>query len=580
MSKGLVEYSDPLINLLHSPNLNKEKDLSNELLTYIEDIEDKKIKQWCIDALTVLRDLEKIEFKLHGWETQTLDFKLSMNENSSDLSISKSKSTKDIKLQLAKRVLDLSLSLHEQLNDLSDELLLSVDRARSLSPIQIISDPGTILTELVLRLTKLKEGVFKEVSVVYSRAKLTIIGCQLEDMLKTPNANIGGNASIDSVVVKNYKQFVNNLLMQIDDAVSDGDTVGLMECIALVGDIERMFESMKGPETQRQSPPISTETTNDDEKHKRSSVHTQENTKDEEDVEIIGEEEVRQAKLAESKNTPVLSTAKQAQMPEENDGYESDITLVSPMTNSTASLSTSHRRTTSNLRSDDDLTRTTISEQLPGLLSAFKSSPLQKSTDSKLKSQSNSHSHSQSNLHSQSQSQSQSKLSADVPQSSLSSIEETSQDLEEEDDEDVKSIPLEDKKLSPIPPISSMFGSSILHAFYQPQVLKPIYVPTSSVTGVADNSTGKLLEGNGERKSITQHSHSDMDDIDVDDDDVDSGKEVNFNPTEVAHQNAVLDIMYKASQSKQEALEEERQLDLAGSKGMLGMMSSSLWGRK
>lgn len=433
-------FTDPLMDLLHSADLNKQVDLSNRLLAHIEDISDAKIRQWCIDSLTILRDLERIELKLHGWEFTTLDYRLDVEKHA------KTHADNDIKLQLSRRVLKISLELYDQLNLEANNIIVAIEHSRRLTPRQLISDAGTILTELVLRLTKLREQLHKDISVGYSRAKLVIIGCELEDMV----ANVQSNSHVpqlDATIVNNYKQFVNTLLTQLEQSVTSGDTMSTMESIAIVGDVEKMFESMKaGP-------------------------------------------------------TPEKSIEEPTPKPSEDYDYDSEVTLVSP---SSVQCSKSHRRTTSSLRNDNDLAKTTISEQLPSLLSAFKEEPHE---------------------------------DLGYPQQSESSeISEGSENSEKTECND-ETFPVEPKPIEtssssssspspeiPIPSLmSSLFGSPMLRAFYQPQVKEPIYVPKATV------SSAKL---------ITADTHT----------------------LEEEECNNVVQTVYKASKVQEDALVHERRM--------------------
>lgn len=234
-------YSDPLIELLHSSDLNKDKGLSDTLVEYIDDIQDNELKQWCIDSLTILRDLEKIETQLDQWEFHTLDFTIEVN-NQHEKNNDNNDNNSEMQGKLAKRVLEKSNSVRELLSNVKPEIKRSVARARKLSrsnPAKVITDAGTILIELTMRLVKLAKQLDEKVTIGYSRAKLTIIGAELKKLVTLDPF------LIDKEIIKNYKIFVNNLLNQLNNAVSNKDTVGLWETVAIVGDVEKMFDSMK-----------------------------------------------------------------------------------------------------------------------------------------------------------------------------------------------------------------------------------------------------------------------------------------------------------------------------------------------
>lgn len=409
-------FVDPLMDLLHSADLNKQVALSEKLLAYIEDISDSKIRQWCVDSLTILRDLERIELKLHGWEFTTLDYRLDVEKHSTPIK------DDDIKLQLSRRVLKISLELYDQLNIEGENIVIAIDRSRMLSPRQLISDAGTILTELVLRLTKLREQLHKDISVGYSRAKLVIIGCELEKMVTDVQEDNQISSQLDPVIVNNYKQFVNTLLTQLEQSVTSGDTMSTMESIAIVNDVEKMFESMK--QGQQADKAI----------------------KNDEDSTSSEKQDRKQ------KSTSATTPSKSQQQPSHDDyDYDSEGTLVSP-TGSISSLKKSHRRTTSSLRADTELAKTTITEQLPSLMSAFQDESIKEEPEM-----------------------------------------ESDDDNSDEDDHSNDSQTNTPEPEIPIPSLmNSLFGSPLLRAFYQPQMKEPIYIPKGNL--YPSKSHDKLLE--------------------------------------------------------------------------------------
>lgn len=247
MSGGLVQFTDPLLELLKDPNLNKEKEKSQKLVKYIDEIEDKKIKSWCIEAFEILRDLEKIEVKINNWEFQTLDFNISVDSvmtNEQDVKRRK------FNLEVAKRVAKHCLDFHKILGDLGGEIDELSIFSKKLSPVQKISDPGTILTELNLRVIKLQNVLADQISIHYSRARLVNIGMSMGELVENDDSK-SPKSAINDATIKNYKKFVNKLLQQLNGSVRSGDTIGAMECIAIVNDVEKMFVTMKAQREQQ-----------------------------------------------------------------------------------------------------------------------------------------------------------------------------------------------------------------------------------------------------------------------------------------------------------------------------------------
>ncbi|GMF98691.1 unnamed protein product [[Candida] boidinii] len=161
--------------------------------------------------------------------------------------------------------------MHNLLVELSIEIDELNEFSKKISPLQRISDPGTILTELGLRIIKLKNDLDDHISVQYSKARLVNIGIDLENLIyklklddenfikefgedavlsnnnsnnDPSNNNISSNG-LSEETVQSYKNFINTLLQQLSDSVNNKDTIEVMECISVVNDVEKMFETMK-----------------------------------------------------------------------------------------------------------------------------------------------------------------------------------------------------------------------------------------------------------------------------------------------------------------------------------------------
>ncbi|KAG7760548.1 hypothetical protein KL946_001236 [Ogataea haglerorum] len=242
----LAPYIDPLIQLLKDTELNKDKCKSSELIRHINSINDHEIKTWCIQSFEILKDLETIELNIYNWEFQTLEFKLSQ----SLILDEEDQRKRTFNSRLARKVANNCLELHKNLQQLGIEIDEVNAGARFMTALQRISDPGTILTELMLRVMKLRSGLIDQVSIHYSKAKLVNIGIDLENLIYEEEDRKYGDITEETVI--NYKLFINNLLQQINDCISTGDTIGAMECISIVAEVEKMFEAMKLDRLSRQ----------------------------------------------------------------------------------------------------------------------------------------------------------------------------------------------------------------------------------------------------------------------------------------------------------------------------------------
>lgn len=438
-------YSDPLITLLHSSKLNKDKELSNTLYEYIDDITDIELKKWCIDSLTTLRDLEKIETQLDQWEFHTLDFTLEVN-NDSNINNTK------LRTRLGNRVLKKSILLREQLSQQKDKINLTVDRSKKLSknnPAKVITDAGTILIELTMRIVKLGKALDEQVTIGYSRAKLTLIGSELKQLVDLDNA------IIDHEIVKNYTIFVNNLLNQLNNAVAHKDTVGLWESVAIIGDVEKMFDSMKQ----------STQTS-----VSQSKPNSSDSAKTDDDIQIDS------PSLEQPNSTSSFHSAVEMVSGLSSESVlNTDSTLVNteaPIENSTElpKLKTlTHLSAKEIFHDDNDLIRTKISDHLPELMQAFnKLSPQQQSANQK---------------------EQPKKVPVVVIPQSEKKIIETSKPTDKGEEADKGGY-------------LSYFKPSLFGAFYHPQVREPIFVDPKSLPKELvnnENNTSKISENQAKK---------------------------------------------------------------------------------
>lgn len=230
-------YEDPLITLVKDPNLNKERAKAEQLLGIITGFTtgDRIIKRHCINGFQILRDLERIELKSKDWQFLSLDFQIS---NDPEQIINETDEIKNkFNRDLATNVLDTCLDMRRVLYNLNDETDRLNGFVQKLTTFDLISDPGTILSELLFRIVKLNQKLDHEISITYSKAKLITMGINLKTRLYH-------SGSLSDSTLENYKNFINDLLSQLNFNLSTNDTIGVMECIDIVSDLEKMFNAM------------------------------------------------------------------------------------------------------------------------------------------------------------------------------------------------------------------------------------------------------------------------------------------------------------------------------------------------
>ncbi|KAK6465691.1 hypothetical protein DFJ63DRAFT_28408 [Scheffersomyces coipomensis] len=230
-------YEDPILKLIHDPNLNRDKEKSNQLVSLINDfpLTERKISRLCSTTFSILQTLEKMNLIFKSWEFLSLDF--SSGDHFNDDNDYK---TKEFNYNIADKVINKC----QELNIKSMKISIDIDHitktSRTLSPIEYISDSGTLLTSLILRCIKLKNDIGSNVTTSYSKARLICIGKELELMLLQSDSD-----SKDTTTIESYKSFIVSLLRQLNEAIDTNDSESKFECLAVINDLEQMFEAYK-----------------------------------------------------------------------------------------------------------------------------------------------------------------------------------------------------------------------------------------------------------------------------------------------------------------------------------------------
>ncbi|QBM87333.1 hypothetical protein METSCH_B05350 [Metschnikowia aff. pulcherrima] len=229
------QYDDEILRLARDPNLNKEKGKTSKLVLLIQNfpLAERTVSRLCQLALSILQTLEKIELNLRNWTFMSLDLNSSHhfdNTNPDEI--------KTFNNNVSMRVIESCQELTVKLNKISADMDFITKALRSLTPLEFLSDSGTLLTSLLLRNIKLKDELREKVTIAYLKAKIITIGTNLEIMLEDGSAEQKGT-------VESYKQFVVSLLDQLNAAIDAQNDEDKNECLAVISDMEQMFEVFK-----------------------------------------------------------------------------------------------------------------------------------------------------------------------------------------------------------------------------------------------------------------------------------------------------------------------------------------------
>jgi hypothetical protein len=365
-------WDDPILKLVQDPNLNTDKEKTSMLLNLINQfpLAERKVSKLCLSTFAILQTLEKTNLTFKSWEFMSLDI-------NSDTHFTENSNVKGFTTILADKIVKTCSTLQENIHKISLDLDYITKSSRSLSPIEYISDSGTMLTSLLLKGIKLKNEIVESLTIAYSKAKLILIGQELEFML---------DASEDSTL-STYKKFIVSLMKQLNMAIKQEDSQSKYECLAVISDMEKMFESYKKEKEQESA--LSTLGRNDNFQFDDDQV---------EDIAVLKEKERKTTTKSDFMDNEIknmqnetgiphnLSTIFDEDVPDDdfpdfddtssNYTYSSSIShapMIHSITRPEAGYDQPKRLDSSTSVSTSQLYRTTISDELPYLMTAFSS---------------------------------------------------------------------------------------------------------------------------------------------------------------------------------------------------------------
>lgn len=371
-------YEDPILKLARDPNLNKEKEKTSQLIHIIHNfpLTERKVSKLCQLSLTILQSLEKIELNLKNWAFLSLDI------NSTDhFNESYSSDIKNFNNNLSIKVLSDCQELNIKINKISFDLDYVTRSTKSLHPLEFISDSGSLLTSLTLRNIKLKDELTDKITVSYSKAKLITIGTDLELMLED-----NSSAETASTVIS-YKKFVISLLRQLNVAIENNDNQEKYECLTVIADMEQMYEVFKLERVQ-QSSMVATGSPKDakselelddfnivDDYHPEPNHNSQEDDEEYDDdfnSEFEGSSSIYGSSVYNPPMVHSITRSQQLQPAAAVSQTPHSPSIDSP-NSSVRSPKKSRRNSLSSLATTNVLHKSTISEELPYLMTAFNS---------------------------------------------------------------------------------------------------------------------------------------------------------------------------------------------------------------
>lgn len=165
----IASFKDPILSLIRDPNLNKDQAKSNQIINLIQEISERRLNKLCSSTYVILQTLDKIQLKFKSWEFLSLDYNSNTHFESVDDKI------KIFNTGVADKVIQACTELNFKMVKIATDIDLISKSSRTLSVLDLISDEGTMLTSLLLRVIKLKDEIVEQLSVSYSKAKLILV---------------------------------------------------------------------------------------------------------------------------------------------------------------------------------------------------------------------------------------------------------------------------------------------------------------------------------------------------------------------------------------------------------------------
>jgi hypothetical protein len=156
--------------------------------------------------------------------------------------------TRKFDIKIAQKVLNKCQDLDNELNSIHGKVSKFMKFVEKLSIEEYISDPGSLLLKVYFKVIHLKNQLVQELSISYTKAKLLVISYELTQIMEMideeENPLVMDNTDFQSTLIS-YKNFVSVLIDQLDRAVLGKDTEQIEECLNILNDVEKMYESVR-----------------------------------------------------------------------------------------------------------------------------------------------------------------------------------------------------------------------------------------------------------------------------------------------------------------------------------------------
>lgn len=243
----ITEYVDPVLSIvekdddLHTINTQSIQSLTSNFPHYYS-----KITSNCSMGIKIYKNLLNLEYELNSWEFLTLKASININFNHNTNSTMQ---TRKFDIKIAKKVIERCNFIDEEVNKLHNYKLKILNNFISGLTIQeYLSDPGCLLLKIYFKIINLKNDIVEKISISYTKSKLLIISFELKqitDMIESSENPLIEVGTDFQSTLEGYKDFVTVLINQLDQAVQDKDPDQIQECLEVLNDVEKMYESVR-----------------------------------------------------------------------------------------------------------------------------------------------------------------------------------------------------------------------------------------------------------------------------------------------------------------------------------------------
>lgn len=259
-----LQYVDPILsNLTKSSNPEDHDNIDddelsaqsiNEIMKNFLDPSHHNFGQYdrivrnCHHSLKLYKFFINLKYnELNSWEFLILKTSVNLNFNYEQTSGSDDQRG-SFDINIARKCIDKCSDLDDILDGNADAVDKLVAFIQRLSIQEYISDPGTLLIKVYFKILNLKNQIVEQISIFYTKSKLLIISYELNEivrMIEQDDNPIVADETDYKSTLESYKNFVKILIDQLDQAVADKDSEQIEECLNILNDVEKMYESVR-----------------------------------------------------------------------------------------------------------------------------------------------------------------------------------------------------------------------------------------------------------------------------------------------------------------------------------------------